>query len=213
MKKLMDFLKPPPGWRLPVTILSAVFCGLGIYTFYVSNAISYLSDDPKTCVNCHIMAPQYATWNHSSHREVASCNDCHVPHDNIFNTYFFKAKDGMRHAAIFTMRGEEQVIKITEPSVNVVQENCKRCHDNLNEKVNTLVTAPMAEHGQGKLCWDCHREVPHGRVKSLSSVPYARVPVAGSPVPEWLKKVMNKNKSTDHPKKDTNPDTLNRAND
>lgn len=194
MKRIIDFLLPPPNWRLPVLILTSVFCGLGAYTLYVSNAISYLSDDPKTCVNCHVMAPQYATWEHSAHREVASCNDCHVPHDNFLNTYYFKAKDGLRHATIFTMRGEEQVIKITEPSIKVVQDNCRRCHDNLNEKVGTLITARQASHGEGKLCWDCHREVPHGRVNSLSSVPHARVPVAGSPLPEWLKNLINKKK-------------------
>jgi cytochrome c nitrite reductase small subunit len=192
MKKIINFLLPPANWRLPVLILLAIFCGLGSYTLYVSNAISYLSDDPKTCVNCHVMAPQFATWQHSSHREVASCNDCHVPQDNIFNTYFFKAKDGLRHATIFTLRGEEQVIKITTLSIEVVQDNCKRCHDNLNDKVSTLVSAQQANHGEGKLCWDCHREVPHGRVNSLASVPHARVPVKGSPVPEWLKKLMNK---------------------
>jgi cytochrome c nitrite reductase small subunit len=37
-------------------------------------------------------------------------------------------------------------------------------------------------------CWECHRETPHGRVNSLSSVPNARVPLPESPVPEWLKK-------------------------
>ena len=39
----------------------------------------------------------------------------------------------------------------------------------------------------GKRCWDCHRETPHGRVKGLNSTPHAKVPVLGSPVPEWLK--------------------------
>ena len=41
------------------------------------------------------MTPQYATWSHSTHREHAHCNDCHVPHNNILNKYYFKAKDGM----------------------------------------------------------------------------------------------------------------------
>jgi len=40
-----------------------------------------------------------------------------------------------------------------------------------------------------RLCWDCHRETPHGRVNSISSVPNARVPVPSSPVPEWMKSV------------------------
>jgi len=31
--------------------------------------------------------------------------------------------------------------------------------------------------GYGKPCWECHREVPHGRYNSQASTPYARVPV------------------------------------
>jgi cytochrome c nitrite reductase small subunit len=41
-------------------------------------------------------------------------------------------------------------------------------------------------------CWECHRETPHGRVHSLSSVPFARVPDPGSPVPGWLDNLMDK---------------------
>jgi cytochrome c nitrite reductase small subunit len=70
----------------------------------------------------------------------------------------------------------------------VVQENCKRCHENLNESVSlSQVTRASKKHGEGKLCWDRHREVPHGRANSRSAVPNARVPLPKSPVPEWLK--------------------------
>lgn len=194
MKKLYNILLPPPAWRLPVAILLGMFFGLAIYSFKVSNAVSYLSDDPETCINCHVMTPQYATWNHSSHREVATCNDCHVPHNNALNKYFFKAKDGLRHATIFTLRAEPQVIKIKEEGIGVVQNNCIRCHSHVNKNVSTTVSLEMTKHGEGKLCWECHREVPHGRVNSLSSVPGARVPKLSSPVPEWLEKLMNNDK-------------------
>ena len=106
MKRLIRLLIPPPRWRMPVAVVSGVLVGLAIFTFQMSNAHSYLSDDPETCVNCHVMYPQYSTWFHSSHREVAHCNDCHVPHDNVFHKYYFKAQDGMRHATIFTLRNE-----------------------------------------------------------------------------------------------------------
>jgi hypothetical protein len=48
---------------------AAVFAGLGLFAFYISNAPSYLGDKPETCVNCHIMAPHFTTWCHSSHVE------------------------------------------------------------------------------------------------------------------------------------------------
>jgi formate-dependent nitrite reductase cytochrome c552 subunit len=95
---LFKRLAPPERWRLPVIIVSGILAGLFFYLGYISRVASYLSDDPSTCMNCHIMAPQYATWNHSAHREKTNCNDCHVPHNNVLNKYFFKAKDGIRHA-------------------------------------------------------------------------------------------------------------------
>jgi cytochrome c nitrite reductase small subunit len=189
MKKFFQFIKPPASWRFLVITFMGLMVGLLLYIFHVANATSYLSDEPETCMNCHIMAPQYATWNHSSHREAATCNDCHVPHNNVFNKYYFKAMDGMRHATIFTFRNEPQVIQIREAGIKVVQENCIRCHHPLitDYKLNTrnFVTLHARE---GRLCWECHREVPHGRVNSISSVPNARVPVQGSVIPDWLKK-------------------------
>jgi len=199
MKKIIQTITPPRGWRTPVAILLGIFAGLVIYLFQVSNAVSYLSDKPETCVNCHIMAPQYATWNHSSHRENATCNDCHVPHDNVIKKYLFKAQDGMRHATIFTLRNEPQVIFIRDAGATVVQENCKRCHTNVNENVSTIdATFETVQHDEGKLCWECHREVPHGRVNSLSSTPYARVPLPQNAMPAWFKEFTNReNNSTD----------------
>lgn len=188
MIKLLNRLTPPLQWKFPVLIALGVFVGMGFYAFYVSNAPSYLSDNPRTCVNCHVMAPQYATWSHSSHREVANCNDCHVPHTNFFSHYFFKAKDGLRHATIFTLRKEPQVIFIKEAGIGVVQQNCVRCHSQLFSGRD--VSEYQKTHYKDRLCWECHRETPHGRVNSLSSVPSARVPMPESPVPDWLKEAI-----------------------
>jgi cytochrome c nitrite reductase small subunit len=196
LNRAIRFFIPPRQWRVPVIIALGILTGLSGWLFYVSRAHSYLSDDPATCMNCHIMAPQYATWQHSSHREVATCNDCHVPHDNFFNHYYFKAKDGMRHATIFTLRKEPQVIYIHQAGKDVVQQNCVRCHETLldDAKMNNRSMA-TSEFRQNYHCLKCHREVPHGRVNSLSAVPWARVPLPDSPVPEWLNKVMKKEKN------------------
>lgn len=195
MRKLFKFLTPPPQWKLPVLVSLGIFVGLGFYVLYLSKAASYLSDDPKTCVNCHVMAPQYATYQHSSHREVATCNDCHVPQNNVFNKYFFKAKDGLRHATMFALRMEPEVIFILEEGKEVVHNNCIRCHS--QQLTDPKLAAQVPNHGhntQDRVCWECHREVPHGRVNSLSSVPNARVPVPQSPVPDWLREYMEESK-------------------
>jgi cytochrome c nitrite reductase small subunit len=138
------------------------------------------------------MAPQYATWQHSSHRQWTNCNDCHVPHNNTFNKYYFKAKDGLRHASIFTIRGEPQVIFIKEEGAEVVHQNCIRCHEKQLTDAKLLSTVKdHKSHTQDRKCWECHREVPHGRVNSLSSTPNAKVPLPTSPIPEWLKTYIN----------------------
>jgi cytochrome c nitrite reductase small subunit len=193
MVKLINFFIPPQGWGRVAAIVSGAMLGLLFYIVYISNAVSYLSDEPETCVNCHIMAPEYATWSHSSHREVAHCNDCHVPHNNLVNKYYFKAKDGMRHAYMFTMRLEPQTIFIRDEGKHVVQQNCLRCHEDLvhNDKM-LAYTSTFHDSFNERNCWDCHRETPHGRVHSLSSVPFARVPGPDSPVPGWLENIMNK---------------------
>jgi cytochrome c nitrite reductase small subunit len=198
MIRILDFFKPPARWRLVVSITVSVITGLVIYLFYVSRAASYLSDKPEACINCHIMAPQYATWSHSSHREVAHCNDCHVPHNNVVNKYYFKAKDGMRHATIFTLRNEPQVIFILEAGQKVVKQNCIRCHSHtLTDPKMESMSNNFRMYREDRQCWECHREVPHGRVNSLSSVPYARVPLLESPVPEWLQtRINNKKENT-----------------
>jgi cytochrome c nitrite reductase small subunit len=157
--------------------------------FKLSNAISYLSDDEHACINCHVMTPQYATWFHSSHRERAKCNDCHVPHDNIFRKYFFKASDGLRHSFMFTFNLEPQVIRIKEAGKSVTQENCIRCHKNQIENVSiNTITLKNSLEGKGHLCWDCHREVPHGRVHSQASTQNAIVPPLHPALPDWLYK-------------------------
>ena len=57
--------------------------GLGAYTFAYARGWSYLTDNPRACANCHIMNEQYDGWIKSSHRAVAVCNDCHVPHSFV----------------------------------------------------------------------------------------------------------------------------------
>ena len=190
MKKVLAFFAPPGQWKLPVIVLAGIFAGLFLFSVYISKAPSYLSDKPETCVNCHIMAPQYATWSHSSHREKTNCNDCHVPHNNVFNKYYFKAMDGLRHATIFTLRAEPQVIFIKEAGKHAVQMNCVRCHSDLITDSKVLAyNTKTHQNRTGRYCWECHRETPHGRVNSLSSVPNARVPLPESPVPDWLRKM------------------------
>jgi cytochrome c nitrite reductase small subunit len=123
-----------------------------------------------------------------------------VPYNNIFNKYFFKAKDGLYHASIFTLRAEPQVIKAKGPSIEVIQNNCIRCHQ--SQVTDVKMAAFVDNHYANRTdrtCWECHREVPHGRVKSLSAVGHQIEPIkAHAPpdleiIPQWLKESMKEN--------------------
>ena len=85
MAKFLKIILPPKQWQFIVAIAAGIFFGLTAYILYVSNAVSYMSDDPKTCINCHVMNTEYVSWTKSSHRENATCNDCHVPQNNFIN--------------------------------------------------------------------------------------------------------------------------------
>ena len=59
-----------PG--LLLASLTGVLIGSGAYTFDYAEGTSYLSNDPRACVNCHIMREQYDGWRHGSHHAVAT---------------------------------------------------------------------------------------------------------------------------------------------
>ncbi len=170
-----------PGWRIPCFAALGVFVGLGLVVAHVSRAPSYLADSPETCINCHVMTTAYLTWQRSSHVHHATCNDCHVPHDNFINHYAYKARDGLWHATVFTMRWEPQVLQLSTKAIPVVEANCRRCHEHELQRVHVAIP----EKGDHR-CWDCHREVPHGRVRSLSATPpemRPTLPPLGRPAP------------------------------
>jgi cytochrome c nitrite reductase small subunit len=193
MNRLLKALEPPQGWKSAVIIMLGLLTGISLLIFHASEAHSYISDQPETCINCHVMFPQYASWAKSSHREAATCAECHVPQDNIFSKYYVKGTDGMRHAYVFTSRTEPQVIRIKQRGINVVQENCIRCHLDLVDMVSIVEVSGMNYHeGRGSRCWDCHRDVPHGTVRSLSSAPFSLVPRLPSIMPGWLQDFLDR---------------------
>src|SRR5690242_21733876 len=82
-------------------IALGVLVGVGGFTFIYARGASYLTNDPRACVNCHIMREQFDGWVASSHRAVAVCNDCHAPHDFV-GKYVTKAVNGFNHSFAFT---------------------------------------------------------------------------------------------------------------
>lgn len=190
--RFKNFLPEDVKWRNVAIILLATTVGLGFFMAREAKIFSYLSDDPQACVNCHVMTPVYNSWMHSSHREWASCNDCHVPHNNIVNQYYFKAKDGLFHASVFTARAEPDVMFMRAASEEVVQNNCIRCH--VQQVTQVKYDGYIEDHYSNRTdrqCWSCHKEVPHGKIHGLTTIRNNIAPIPtdtdGTVVPKWLK--------------------------
>jgi cytochrome c nitrite reductase small subunit len=65
--------------RILLAVVIGAFIGISLYTFRYAEGFSYFSTDPKACMNCHIMKPQYDSWQKASHHSNASCVECHLP--------------------------------------------------------------------------------------------------------------------------------------
>jgi cytochrome c nitrite reductase small subunit len=162
-RMVVSFQGLPRKWQTTIYILAGLAAGLGLFIARISNAASYLSDAPQTCINCHVMTDAYASWQQGSHGRVAICNDCHVPHINPAAKYAFKASDGLKHSYVYTFRLEPQVLDLSKGAKPVIQDNCVRCHSQV------LAMVRLSDSSQRK-CWDCHGNI-HGSIHSISSSP------------------------------------------
>jgi cytochrome c nitrite reductase small subunit len=141
---------------LAATLIGA-FAGLGAYTFDYAEGFSYFSTDPAACNHCHVMNDQYASWGKGPHHAVATCVDCHLPHD-LIPKYLAKADNGYRHSKGFTFMDFHEPIRITAGNARTLQQNCVHCHaDFVHDIVRGSTTAEEAVR-----CVHCHREAGHG---------------------------------------------------
>ncbi|MCB1069195.1 MAG: cytochrome c nitrite reductase small subunit [Verrucomicrobia bacterium] len=145
------------GRLVVLAVLVGGFVGLGAFTFRYAEGLSYFSTDPAACANCHIMQSQYDAWQKSSHHTVATCVDCHLPHD-FFGKYLAKAENGYHHSKGFTFQDFHEPIMIKEKNARILQENCLSCH---GELVHELV-AGATDSPDSITCVHCHASVGHG---------------------------------------------------
>ena len=131
--------------------------GLAVVTLGEAEALSYLSEDPAACANCHIMYPERDAWQRASHAARASCADCHLPHAGL-RKWMAKADSGWRHAVGFTLQNFAEPIRTTPESDAHLEENCRRCHAALLPSTPELGDSAHRSDG----CLHCHAQVGHG---------------------------------------------------
>jgi cytochrome c nitrite reductase small subunit len=130
--------------------------GLGAFTFVYARGYSYLSNDPGACANCHIMREHFDAWNKSSHKNVATCNDCHTPHD-LVGKYTVKATNGFWHSFYFTTGRYPDPLRITPGNREVTADACRYCH----AQVVAAIEHPDAAEKDRSNCVRCHEYVGH----------------------------------------------------
>ena len=140
-----------------IAILLGVPFGIGAFTFVYAKGFSYLSADPRACVNCHVMNEQYEAWLKSGHRHTATCVECHLPHEGLAK-WLAKADHGFRHSAAFTLQNFKEPISITPADRRIVLDNCVRCHGAFVQ----AVIAGGGPHRAALDCLHCHAGAGHG---------------------------------------------------
>jgi cytochrome c nitrite reductase small subunit len=152
------------GMSLPallLCVLAGIALGTGSYTVYYGEGLSYLSSDPKACVNCHVMREHFDGWQKASHHAFATCNDCHTPHD-FLGKYGTKAENGFWHSKGFTLQDFHEPIRIRAKNSRVLQNNCVHCHETL---VGDILGHGEAADAESVGCVRCHASVGHGPAK------------------------------------------------
>jgi len=137
-----------------------ILLGLGAMTFGYAEGLSYLSTDPAACANCHIMQPQYDSWQKGSHHGVATCVECHLPAD-FFGKYLAKAENGWNHSKAFTLQNFHEPIVINQENSNILHRNCLNCHADL------VHAQGGTDDGATPRCVGCHASVGHGEPVGL----------------------------------------------
>ena len=152
-----------PGLALLCAAALGVLFGLGAFTFGYGDGTAYLSNDPASCANCHVMQTHYDSWLNSSHKGVATCNDCHLPHD-FAGKWITKADNGFFHSLAFTTGGFPEPIRIKERNRRVTQGACLNCH---SDYVNHML--PAVTGGETQSCVHCHGDAGHaGRASGVA---------------------------------------------
>lgn len=145
--------------RLVALTLVGLLLGVMGYTFIYAKGYSYLTNDPAACINCHVMNDQYNGWIKSSHRDAATCNDCHTPSGAV-GKYVTKGLNGFWHSFYFTTGNFPEPIRIKPRNARIANDSCLKCHGDLVQEIGG---AGPHSQARDQSCTHCHGSVGHRR--------------------------------------------------
>lgn len=155
-------MRAAKGWFIALAASLGLLLGLGGFTFQYAEGLSYLSTDPTACTNCHIMKPQFDSWQKASHHTAAVCVDCHLPADFV-GKYVAKVENGYHHSKGFTFQDFHEPIMMKPRSAAILQANCIRCHADLTHELQTASNDSVQ-------CVHCHRTAGHGDTVGMGGI-------------------------------------------
>lgn len=148
-------MKSPKPLLIILSVTIGLAVGIGGYTFIYAKGYSYLTNNPASCANCHVMDDHYNGWLKSSHHAVAACNDCHTP-PGFVAKYATKAANGFWHSFAFTSGRFHEPIQITQRNHDVTEQACRKCH----QEIVQAIEGPVSDSNQTS-CIRCHNIVGH----------------------------------------------------
>jgi cytochrome c nitrite reductase small subunit len=131
--------------------------GVGGYTFIYAKGGSYLTNNSAACANCHVMQEHYDAWIKSSHRTVATCNDCHTP-AGFIPKYYTKADNGSGIRLRSPRESTRIRLRLKPHNMRVTEAACRKCHSDIVEDIQGAHRGDEATS-----CVRCHGGVGHPR--------------------------------------------------
>lgn len=138
-----------------IVVVSVIF---GMLLLLSINASLTATDGAVFCGSCHVMSEAVVTHRMSVHAKFA-CNECHLPAD-MQSRLPNKAAYGFHDVMTNTFGKIDHRIFATQKTKDIVQGNCRRCHE-----ASTMTVDMTAK----PYCTDCHRQVPHMRTMPIAN--------------------------------------------
>ncbi len=139
-----------------VGIIVLVLAAGGLFAAFGPPRLLAKTSSPEFCGSCHVMSSQYEAWFHHGAHKRTTCVDCHLPNDTMARHLFWKTLDGVHDYVRFHTGQVSDDTRLTARGARVVQENCRRCHEET-----------MARVSEDRQCWTCHRRLSHRLSGSL----------------------------------------------
>lgn len=144
--------------KIRFTAVLLFYTGAFLLTFY---GTLELTGRPSLCLTCHMMKPEYYTWQASSHKKI-KCVSCHVP-PGLINAVKYRFT-GLKKIYYTAKDSYTSPILLLNP---VTDAACSRCH-NMNTRIvdpSGDVIIPHKVHAKNKIeCSKCHVGVAHGNI-------------------------------------------------